>query len=70
MLITLLIIMAIIPVISVVFFFIIRLIRRRYDAVQDQYFGGINISIGGARAPGNLIGTNGGLLTPESDTNR
>lgn len=41
-----------------------------YDAVQDQYFGGINISIGGARAPGNLIGTNGGLLTPESDTNR
>jgi hypothetical protein len=38
--------------------------------VQDQYFGGINISIGGARAPGNLIGTNGGLLSPESDTNR
>jgi ATP-binding cassette subfamily B protein len=32
-----LIIMAIIPVISIVFFFIIRLIRRRYDAVQDQF---------------------------------
>jgi hypothetical protein len=42
-----------------------------YDAVQDQYFGGINISIGGATAPGGgLIGTNGGLLSPESAVNR
>jgi len=38
--------------------------------VQDQYFGGINISIGGATAPGGLIGTNGGLLSPESAVNR
>lgn len=32
-----LIIMAIIPIISVVFFVVIQLIRRRYDAAQDQY---------------------------------
>jgi ATP-binding cassette subfamily B protein len=32
-----LIIMAIIPVISIVFFIVIQLIRRRYDAVQDQF---------------------------------
>ena len=41
-----------------------------YDAVQDQYFGGINIQIMGASAPGGLFGTNGGLFTPESGVNR
>lgn len=30
-------IMAIIPVISLVFFFVIRLIRKRYDAAQEQF---------------------------------
>jgi len=32
-----LIVMAIIPVISLAFFFILRLIRKRYDLVQDQF---------------------------------
>ncbi len=32
-----LVVMAIIPVISIVFFILIRMIRSRYDAVQDQF---------------------------------
>ncbi len=36
-----------------------------YDAIQDQYFGGLNIAIGGARTPSGLLSSQSSLFAPD-----
>ena len=39
-----------------------------YDAIQDQYFGGLNIAIGGARTPAGLLSSQSSLFaSPDID---